>query len=55
MKYPDRTATRIKYSHYLTNLDGQGGMTFADQAEKVQKERLMKETIMQNIEHHYIG
>ena len=34
MKYPDRTATRIKDSHYYTNLDGQGGMSLADQAEK---------------------
>ena len=55
MKYPDRTATRIKDSHYYTNLDGQGGMSLADQAEKVQKERLMQEMIRQNVEHHYIG
>ena len=55
MKYPDRTATRIKDSHYFTNLDGQGGMSLADQAEKVQKERLMQEMIRQNVEHHYIG
>ena len=34
MKYPDRTATRIKDSRYFTNLDGQGGMSLADQAEK---------------------
>ena len=43
MKYPDRTATRIKDSHYYTNLDGQGGMSLADQVEKIQKERLMQE------------
>ena len=48
MKYPDRTATRIKDSHYYTNLDGQGGMSLADQVEKVQKERLMQEMRRQN-------
>ena len=49
MKYPDRTATRIKDSHYFTNLDGQGGMSLADQAEKIQKERLMQEMRRQSM------
>ena len=40
MKYPDRTATRIKNDPYYTNLDGQGGMSLGDQSEKAQKEQL---------------
>ena len=40
LKYPDRTATRIKDSHYFSNVDGQGGMSLADQAEKVKKEEM---------------
>ncbi len=40
MKYPDRTATRIKNDPYYTNLDGQGGLSLADQSEKLQKEQM---------------
>ena len=47
LKYPDRTATRINYSHYYTNLDGQGGMSLADQAENVQKEQMKQIAIQQ--------
>ena len=31
MKYPDRTITRIMHHPYYTNLDGQGGLSVADQ------------------------
>ena len=40
MKYPDRTATRIKNDPYYTNLDGQGGLSLGDQSKNLQKEQM---------------
>ncbi len=40
LKYPDRTAMRIKNHPYYTNLDGQGGLSLADQAQKLQLEQM---------------
>jgi hypothetical protein len=40
LKYPDRTATRIKDDPYYTNLDGQGGLSLGEQSKKLQKEQM---------------
>jgi len=40
LKYPDRTATRIKDDPYYTNLDGQGGLSLGEQSKNLQKEQM---------------
>lgn len=40
LKYPDRTATRIKDDPYYTNLDGQGGLSLGEQSKHLQKEQM---------------
>ena len=40
LKYPDRTATRIKNDPYYTNLDGQGGLSLTEQSKNLQKEQM---------------
>jgi hypothetical protein len=40
LKYPDRTATRIKDDPYYTNLDGQGGLSLTEQSKNLQKEQM---------------
>ena len=37
LKYPDRTATRIKDDPYYTNLDGQGGLSLNEQSQNFAK------------------
>ena len=41
MKYPDRTITRIMHPYY-TNLDGQGGLSVADQMQNIQLEQVRR-------------
>lgn len=50
LKYPDRTAMRIKNDPYYTNLDGQGGMSLGDQAQRLQQEQMRQQTMRQELQ-----